>query len=569
MIVLGIADNHDSGAALCIDGRLIAAVNQERVDRVKGSAAFPWGAIDATLDAAGIRARDVDRIVMGSAITPSTLLRLFPAQHAEARKGGQFSPLLHAYILYQSVLRNTGLHTLEIDASQELLARRLRRERPFERAELEMMGHHQAHAQGAYRTQPLDRCLVLTLDAMGDGTTATASVGNDGQLDPLWRQSGTAAINTFYSRVTELLGFTPNRHEGKITGLAAYAEAPPALVAHCRRRVHFAGGQFSRMRRRQADRPDDPFWAELRRWSREEVAAAAQAVLEACAVEFAQHWIRRTGCRDLALAGGVFANVKVNQRLAELEEVDSVWVMPHMGDGGLAVGAALGSTEAAPRRLADAYLGPALPETDLYRALGNAELPRDRAASEGGALEAAARLLAGGGVVARCSGRMEWGPRALGNRSILAVPRDPALNATLNARLQRTEFMPFAPVVRAEDAARWLVGTDKVPDAARFMTVSLPATAAVRAQCPAAAHVDGTARPQLVSAEENPELHALLGRVGELTGTPVLINTSFNMHEEPIVCTAGDAIRAWQRSGLEALWLGPYLVRSEKSGSPA
>ncbi len=323
MNVLGIADNHDAGAALVVDGVLVAAVNQERVDRVKNSGAFPWGAIDAVLDAGGIRPRDVDRIVVGTGFTPSSLLRAFPEQHHSARKGGQFSPLLHAYILYQSALRNTGLYTLEIDSSRTILERRLE-ERPFGDIDLEMMDHHRAHAFGAYCTQHREDCLVLTLDAMGDGTTATASRGHNGQLDSLWRQSGTAAVSTFYSRITELLGFTPNRHEGKITGLAAYAEPPPRLVGHFRQRIRFERGRFVKMPRRH-EGPDAPFWAEVRRWSREEVAAAAQQVLEDAAVDFARHWVERTGLRHLALAGGVFANVKVNQRGAGLRE-------EHLGD---------------------------------------------------------------------------------------------------------------------------------------------------------------------------------------------------------------------------------------------
>jgi carbamoyltransferase len=206
------------------------------------------------------------------------------------------------------------------------------------------------------------------------------------------------------------------------------------------------------------------------------------------------------------------------------------------------------------------YLGPPLPDFDVYRALGNADLSRERAESEGGVIAAAASRLAAGQVLARCVGRMEWGPRALGNRSIFACPDDPELNNRLNARLKRTEFMPFAPIVRAEDAERWFLGLDKVQHAVRFMTVSVPTTPDFQRRCPAATHVDGTARPQVVDAADNPEVHALLTEVGARTGTPVLINTSFNIHEEPIVATASDAIRAWKDAALDALWVGPYLV---------
>ena len=566
MIVLGIADNHDSGAAVVIDGALASAVNQERVDRVKLSGAFPWGAIDAALAVAGVKEREVDRVVVGTGFTPSTALRAFPRMHHDARDQGQFSPLLHAYIVYQSALRATGLHMLEVDASQALLEKRLKSERPFDRAEVAMMDHHQSHAEGAYRTQPYDHCLVLTVDAMGDGTTATASLGRGGQLDLLWRQSGLAAIGTFYSRVTQALGFRPVRHEGKITGLAAYATPPPALVRHFKRRLEFVGPGFTRCSIRRPERLTDPFWRELSRYSREEVASAAQHVLEDAVVDFVSYWARRTDCGTLAVAGGVFANVKLNQRLHELDVIDRLWVIPHMGDGGLAAGAALAAAGAAPRQLPHAYLGPGFTERDAYKALKRGALPfeglgrEDSGGPVAGDVERAAQLLAAGKVVARCDGPMEWGPRALGNRSVLARAHDPEINTWLNEKLSRSEFMPFAPVVRAEDADRFFVGVEPARDAARFMTACFPCTELFRAQAPAAVHVDGTARPQLVDAETNPTLHACLTRVGELTGSPVLVNTSFNLHEEPIVCSPSDAVRAFKQAGLDALWLGPFVA---------
>jgi len=560
MIVLGLADNHDSGAAVCIDGRLVSAVNQERVDRIKQSGAFPWDAIDQALQAAGVVERDVDRIVFGTAFTPSALLRAAPAQHHQTRSQGQFSPWLHGYILYQSGLKASGLHTLEVDACRRILTRKLQA-RPFVKASVEMMDHHRAHAEGAYRTQAHLRCLVLTVDAMGDGTTATASLGNDGQLDLLWRQSGLASINTFYSRITERLGFTAIRHEGKITGLAAYTQAPEALLQHFRDRVHFVGPGFSKDRMEHVPRPEDSFWGIVDKYSREEVSSAAQQILEEAVVPYVAHWVRETGVGRVAVAGGVFANVKLNQHIAALPEVESLWVIPHMGDGGLAAGAALGASGAAPARLPHAYWGPSYTDKECREALSSAGIKRHTPKDAVGKV---AKLLAKNKVIGRFSGGMEWGPRALGNRTILARPHDPDVNNWLNERLGRSEFMPFAPVVRIEDADRYFLGTNKAPEAARFMTVCFEVTEEFQTQCPAAVHVDGTARPQLVDADTNPELHALLGAVGELTGTPVLINTSFNLHEEPIVCSPDDAIRAWQGATLDALWLGDQVITQPK-----
>ena len=555
MIILGIADNHDSNAAVVIDGRLVSAVNQERVDRCKNSSVFPWGAIDEALSLAGVREREVDRIVVGTSFTPSAALRAMPNKHAAAKQSGQFSKWLHRYIVYQSALRGAGLHTFEVDACRRILKRKLLA-RPFAKASIELMDHHRGHAEGAYRTQARSECLVLTLDGMGDGTTATVSMGKNGQLDRLWRQSGMAAITTFYSRVTEKLGFTAIRHEGKVTGLAAYADPPSSLVDHMSRMVCFRGSSFSTVRANRPARADDSFWGELDRYSREEVASAAQRVLEQSVLAFVLHWVRETGCPHLAVSGGVFANVKLNQRIAELDEVESLWVMPHMGDGGLAAGAAMGSAGVSPDAIDHVFWGTDADERTIRRALSVAGLSKRKTDQ---ITEKAADLLAEGKVLARCVGAMEWGPRALGNRSILASPFDSSINEWLNEMLNRSEFMPFAPVVRSEDVDRWFVGASKAEQACRFMTVCFDVTPEFKEKCPAAVHVDGTARPQVVSKGSNPGLHELLTNFGQRTGTPVLINTSFNMHEEPLVRTPTDAIRAWRESTIPALWIGPHL----------
>jgi carbamoyltransferase len=230
-------------------------------------------------------------------------------------------------------------------------------------------------------------------------------------------------------------------------------------------------------------------------------------------------------------------------------------------DGGLAVAAGLTASGSAPTALAHAFWGGDISERDAYKALKRADLPTPELGNlspQGDVLRVAA-LLAEGKVVGRAVGRMEWGPRALGHRSILARPHDPSINTWLNERLRRSEFMPFAPLVRAEDAPRYFPGLDKVADAARFMTVCLDTTAEFRRLAPAAVHVDGTARPQVLHRNDDPALHALLGEVGARTGCPVLINTSFNLHEEPIVASASDAVKAMQQARLDALWIGPYV----------
>ena len=556
MIILGIADNHDAGAALVIDGVLVGAVNQERVDRIKNSSAFPWGAIDQLMTNHGVAYKDVDIIAVGSSFTPSAALRQFPETHQNAKEHGQFSTKLHGYLVYQSTIRKLGLEQAEIKVCARIIQEKLK-QRPFENYKLEMLDHHQCHAEAAYRTQSKERCLVLTIDAMGDGLSATTWKGEQGTLESLWSQSGLSAMSMFYSRVTEILGYKPLRHEGKITGLAALAEAPQVLVDHFQAAVHFdeKRGRFNRVSIAKPAQADDAFWTFCKDFTPAEVASAAQLVLERNMCAYVSHWVKETGISDIVVAGGIFANVKMNQRLAALDCVDSLWVLPHMGDGGLGAGAALKAANAQPTALPNVYLGFEAPRTDVFKAIKRNNLthkPLD--------LERIADILCAGGVVARACGKMEWGPRALGNRSILAVPNDHTLNDRLNKRLQRTEFMPFAPLVRDVDVEKYFIDTHKVQESLRFMTVCTPTTKLFQQYCPAAVHVDWTARPQVLDRHTNPDLYDLLTLIDKRIGHGVLINTSFNMHEEPIVCTANDAVRAFVASDLEGLWIGECLV---------
>ena len=559
MLVLGIADNHDAGAALVEDDHVVAAVNQERVDRVKLSGAFPWAAIDATLETVGANIKDVDRVIVGTAFTPSIALRLFRDQHRAARDQGTFTPLLNAYIAYQSGLRRTGLHSIEHEANRVFLEGLLQRG-GLGHAQLYLYNHHRSHAESAYRTQDDPDALVLTCDAMGDGISATASIGEDGQLIPLWNQSGLGSVGLFYSRITELLGFKPNRHEGKVTGLSACAQAPAALVCRLEQALRFVGPGFNRVNPFKAHRKDDPFYAAIHNYSREEVASAAQVVLERAVTQFVSHWVEKTGRSTVTVAGGIFANVKLNQRIKDLPGVDSLWIAPHMGDGGLAVGAALGHVQAPPTRLRNAYLGPSYSQRDIGRALAVHGIPRTKPKDP---IAAVAEHLARGKVVARFAGRLEWGPRALGNRSILYKADDPTVNDWLNEKLSRTEFMPFAPLTLQEDAEASYEGLSTASHAAEFMTVAFQCTSQMKQQNPGVVHVDGTARPQLLNAEANPDLHAILSKYKEKSGSGTVLNTSFNLHEEPIVCTPGDAIRAWRHAELDVLAIGPFVIERE------
>jgi carbamoyltransferase len=299
-----------------------------------------------------------------------------------------------------------------------------------------------------------------------------------------------------------------------------------------------------------------------------DVAAAYQHVLEVVASEYVAHYLRQCNQRNIVLSGGVVANVKLNQRLKDLPGVDRIFIHPNMGDGGCGTGAALleflGYANLG-RPLANVFLGPAYSCEQIERALRRAQLNFEHCRPIEPRI---ASLIAAGKVVARFNGRMEYGPRALGNRSILYHAREPEVNQWLNQRLGRTEFMPFAPDTLFEHRHACYTNIDGGEHAAQFMTLTFDCTPEMRRTSPAAVHVDGTARPQLVTAESNPSFYQVLAEYHRLTGIPSVINTSFNMHEEPIVCTPDDAIRAFLQGNLDYLAIAEFLVPHPSSQRP-
>ncbi|HZM23208.1 MAG TPA: carbamoyltransferase C-terminal domain-containing protein, partial [Anaerolineales bacterium] len=290
-----------------------------------------------------------------------------------------------------------------------------------------------------------------------------------------------------------------------------------------------------------------------------------QLLLEEIGIEFIRFWLRKTGNRSIAVAGGVFSNVKFNQRVHELEEVDEFFVHPAMDDSGLAVGGAFAALAEEPgtdptrllQRLKNVYFGTSYEDDEIRQCI---EAFGFHATYEAKITDVVAKLLAEGYVVARFTGRMEYGPRALGHRSILYQTTDPSINDWLNAHLLRTEFMPFAPATLQECADDCFEGLNGARDSARYMTITFNCTEKMRAQSPGVVHVDGTARPQILEAETAPDLFQIVKAYHKLTGIPSLINTSFNMHGEPIVCTPEDALRSFKEGKLHYLAIGHWLV---------
>lgn len=543
---------HDASAAAFDDYDLVAAVEEERIVRKKGhGAGVPWPAIDEVLRIAGWERNEVDAIVATRSFFPWEYFRhpFYKEWDYRLRRSlGRDQKLRDLMVHCQ--LRGTSDIARVFRSAAFLADHGFRPD-----AALSFGNHHEAHALAALFYTDWNDALIYTADGVGDNVSYSVRSLEHGRLtchfgDDRWllqRGPRRSSLAWVYGFATRACGFTMFRHEGKLTGLAAHGE--PVLAAEISR--HFwidDDGMIC------ADFEDDRdiervVGAICRGHSREVIAASAQKAIEDLTLQSTRCWLARTQARKLGLSGGLFANVRLNQLLAESLPLDEIFIFPAMGDGGLPVGLGLGLLLARDglaswltkrRRLDDVCLG-----RDYDQAI-DAELGRAEGVRRvGGApAQVATEMLLAGRIGAAYLGRMEFGPRALGARSILASPADVTINATLNRRLQRSDFMPFAPYVLDEDAEHVFEITRVNRYAARFMTITCRVRPQWRDRIPAVTHVDGTARPQLLRPTDNGLYADILRRFRAASGLPVLINTSFNVHEEPIVNRPDECLKA-------------------------
>jgi len=608
--VLGISPlDKDATVSLAADGQVLFAAAEERFSRRKQHAGFPHQALDAALRFTGIRAEEIDVIAypflnwdreaelmadgfnrekefQGRAPKIDLNGKLTAAKsripsrsepiHGLSQPNQRMEKGWAKELFYQLAGATPGLSDVVAAHCSRSWARQAVKEHRQWNAELESVleerglldklqrfEHHLSHAANSYYASGMDRALIVTLDGYGSGLAGSVCLGEGGSIERLHDLHYPFSLGTYYETVTASLGFNPLRHGGKIVGLAAYGE-PEVLSEILLERFDTAEpGTF-----RILQNLNIYFSRHLAsQFPMVDVAAAYQHVLEIIACNLVRHWAHQTGCRSVVLSGGVAANVKMNQRIHEIDGIDKTFVYPNMGDGGCGTGMAVhlswpgGVGEPIP----DVFLGPSYSDHEIQEALENGGLEFSRPSNL--AREVATRVHAGQ-VVARFDGRMEYGPRALGNRSILYHAREPEVNHWLNQRLGRTEFMPFAPVTLWESRHQCYQGCDGAEHAAQFMAITFDCTDWMRETCPAAVHVDGTARPQLIQREVNPEYYDIVKEYERLSQIPSLINTSFNMHEEPIVCSPKQAVRAFVQGNLDCLAIGPFLAESPRRDRP-
>ncbi len=571
MIVLGLIDSKPSAAAILQDGRILSAIAEERLCRMKLSSGMPRAAISLVMAEAGVSPADIDHVAVAQNVSvfepePIPWKGWFDDDGIKTRQFDNFSASL-APVFGRFPIAWRVHHQIKQIRSRErrqLIPAMMRQVYGIQ-APVQFYDHHYCHATTAYYTSDFAEALVVTLDGGGDGLSGSVYVGRNGRLQKLATVDSFNSLGNFYSYITQLCGFKAEKHEGKVTGLAAigqpiYADILREFIGYQEPgQIRYRVPMYHRSALRMlAERLPADF-------DRAHLAASVQLILEEVGVAFIQHWLRQTGLRQIAVAGGVFANVKFNQRVHELPEVDSIFIHPAMDDSGLSVGSAMAAQAAEPgydpsqmiRRLENVYFGPAYSDEEIAREVAASGCAATLEANIQGRI---AELLAAGHVVARFTGRMEYGPRALGHRTILYTTTDATVNDWLNENLRRTEFMPFAPATLIEHAHECYEGMAGAEDPARFMTITFNCTPRMREQSPGVVHVDGTARPQLIDPQTAPDFYKILRAYHELTGIPSVINTSFNMHEEPIVCTPQDALRSFQQGNLAFLALDDWLV---------
>jgi len=576
-IILGINDEHDAGCALVVDGKLAAAYEEERFSRKKmhngRSDGLPRQSLRAILADYSVDPKEVVAITYnfpkGAYLMKQVYRGLWHDRCCNWWLSGFMQKNFHGVGDYVYPLFYVWRKRYDLD--------HLLRTFGLDPRKVYRYDHHVAHASSAYYTSGKEKALVLTLDGHGSGVAGSISIGDGGSLLRKHTISKYNSVGLLYSTVTAGLGFRAGRHEGKVLGLAAFGN-PSRFYERLQRMIKCDGLDIQLPLMRVYPSPVYPHFLSLKRvfkemfepWyegRREDLAAALQRRVEEVVSEWADNAVRKFGISDLAVAGGVFANVKINQRLAELSRVTSLHVFPAMNDGGLAAGSALkcyhnsNEVHTTVASLTHVYLGKEFSDEEIEEALKRFEISYRRPR---GMENEIARLLHAGKVVARFHGRGEYGPRALGNRSVLYNGRDKEVNTWLNRKLDRTEFMPFAPSVRAEDSHLYFEKvTDQFPQPADFMTVTVDCLPKMKSDCPAAVHVDNTARPQFVRKESNPTYYKILTEYKKLSGSGAIVNTSFNVHEEPIVNSPKDAVRAFLITRLDALSIGPFLVRKE------
>lgn len=556
MISIGInySQMHDSSACIARGGEVLFAVAEERLSRVKHDARFPVLSIQACLDFASMQPGDVDFVCQGWS-RPSAPFLHDLKNFATGQQNPNSRAILNSTRSFLSMWHQRGGEN------------RFRQSFKNSKAQFRFVDHHLAHAISAYAYSGFDDAAVLVLDGRGAWEATSLWHGRDGRLEHKWTIPWPNSLGLFYAKFTQYLGFTPYSDEWKVMGLAPYG-APGVDLSEFIRPNENPYRVATKLLIAKDSAPLEAIEArmgpgrvpesELETRHRN-VAFAVQDMCEQAMMTLAKTAIAQTGSRNLCLAGGVALNSKANGKIHASGILKNIFVQPAASDDGVCLGAVLAphldnGGKLPVRKMRHAYLGNECSNAEIEKAL---ETYKIRATRVDDPAKAAAEMLANGKILGWVQGRMEFGPRALGSRSILADPRDPEMTAKVNNAVKFREWWrPFAPSMLSENASEYIESATDSP----FMILTAQVRPEKRKVIPAVTHVDGSARPQTVERDVNPLYWRLIHEFGQRTGVPVVMNTSFNLRGEPIVSSPTDAIRTFYSSGMDALVIGNFVV---------
>ncbi|MHA1264591.1 MAG: carbamoyltransferase family protein [Candidatus Helarchaeota archaeon] len=568
-LILGLHIGHDSGAAIIRGPQILAAVTEERFTRIKHYGYLPLESIKYCLQVAKAEMDEIDAIALAGVYFPKELKHIFMFNHkflkkkVKAYKGFKdrirlsLIEIIRKLINFPPSIPPLYIQTYQID--QEL--------------PIFLVEHHLAHAATAYYTSGFRTDnLIITADGIGDRISTAVWHAQDGMIHPLVKYGREGSLGWFYGIVTEALGWWIGNGEGKTMGLAAYGNphiAKDVLIPYLPiyKNGHLKRGYSFSLPSEWTIR-DTKHWhfAEsfalrnlLTKYRREDLAASCQALLEEQMLNIASYWVQELDVHHLCSAGGVFLNVKMNQHLLNNLDIDDYYIFPCAGDGGVALGAALQAYTQLTQKsrfppLKHDYLGPNFPDEIIETFLEIRKLPYEKSNN---ITKFCADKLAEGKIIGWFQGRMEYGPRALGNRSILMDPSRKEHKDIINNQVKfRDPWRPFCPSLLEESASEYLMDSRKAP----YMIISFNVIPEKIPEIPAVVHVDGTARPQTVSNHSNPLYYKLLKAFNDRSSIPVLLNTSFNIKGTPIVCQPNDAIECFYNTGLDLLILNRFIL---------
>ncbi len=586
MNILGINDGHQSSAAIIVDGCLIAAIAEERFTRRKNEHGYPHNAILECLRIAGLDSKSLDKVAVATKHLPPVYFSIrrdsdFSIKDFWKEQTDYWYPIIYEKknISYNEVFKDKiksdnfvydrsfikddfdtkGMQ----DARRSYISNKLN----IDNQDIVFKDHHASHAYYGLMAAPdsdKDR-LVFTIDGFGDGANASIWIAsNSGSLKEVMR-TDKCHIGRMYRYATLLLGMKPAEHEYKVMGLAPYANIDYCQEAY---KVYAETLQVNGLDFTYDKTPKDNFFyfRDLLKSERfDAIAYGIQRRTEELLSEWVSNGIKETGIKDIIFSGGVAQNIKANKRIWEMDCVDSLFVPPGPHDESLSIGAAYmeyvskDNITKSKDRFLSAYLGTSYSDSEIEKQLERYNNNPNIVVSKGSP-EKAAKLLSQGEVIGCFQGRMEFGARALGNRSIVANPCDQETIQRINDQVKKRDFwMPFAPSIKAEREHDYLVNPKKID--ARYMTMAFESTDLGKSSIPAALHpYDKTARPNIVTKEQNPHYHALISSFEKITGIGALLNTSFNLHGEPVVESPEDALSTFERSGMSHLYIGSFIV---------